>query len=190
MVRVKCEQLVAKQISSNHEELDVWVASRQEMRYDSKNRKDRMVDVVLLPAYVFFRFPKGAQRKTKYEPLLAIRKLNNVYQLVMEPNHEYGEWEGAHIPAAQIERLKFVLEMSDKPVDIYTEERYVKGDTVRVVRGSLRGLEGTISRDDDGRDRIYIAIDKIGYAATEISRMDVELIRRRPGRPRKEAKPQ
>lgn len=186
-VQSSCETIVAKQIAKISDAIDTWVATTQETHCLSRGRKVKVVDVVLLPAYVFFRFPRGWERKHKYDPILEIKKLTKVFRLVMDLDHEYGEWEGAHIPNIQIERLKYILEMSDTPVDIDTKTLYVKGDRVRVVRGNLIGLEGTISRDDKGNDRIYVTIDSICCASTKISRNDVEYIRRRPGRPRKAA---
>lgn len=185
LVQSKCENIVAKQISAMSSSLDVWVASRKEERQGNMQGKKRIIDVVCLPTYVFFRFPLGTPRNLKYSHILEIKKLTKCYRLVQSPGHAYGEWEGAHIPDEQIERLKFVLGMSQNPVCMH-RHIYEKGDKVRVMRGCLIGLEGTISRDDDGKDRIYIEIDKIGYASTEISRMDVEYIRRKPGRPRKQ----
>lgn len=186
LVQAKCENIVAKQIAAISKDFDVWVALGSEMRRNRQGGgKERMKEVVLLPSYVFFRFPDGTNRNQKYAPLLEVKKLTKVYRLVQEPDHAYGEWEGAHIPDQQIEQLKFILQMSDKPVNIETKEIFVKGDKVRVVRGSLIGLEGIISKDDDGKERIYVIIDKIGYASTEISRLDVECVRRRPGRPTK-----
>lgn len=186
LVRTKCENMVARQMAVISNELDIWVASRKELRQVRSVVKK--VEVVLLPSYVFFRFPAGTRLHDKYDPLLEIKKLTDVYRLVQAPDHSYGEWEGARIPNVQMDRLKFVLEMSDKPVYIETERYFVKGDRVRVIRGNLIGLEGTISRDNEGHDRIYIEIDKIGYASTEMSRFDVEFIRRGPGRPRKQDK--
>lgn len=186
LVQAKCENIVAKQIAVISNDFEVWVATATEMcRSKQGGGKTRQTEVVLLPSYVFFRFPAGTKRSMKYAPLLEVKKLTKVYRLVQEPDHAYGEWEGAHIPDQQIEQLKFILRMSDTPVNVETKEVYVKGDKVRVVRGSLIGLEGIISKDDDGKDRIYVVIDKIGYASTEISRRDVEYVRRRPGRPKK-----
>jgi len=186
-VQAKCEAIVAKQILTVAPDIETWVATKQEKRKRSRDKHPKTVEVVLLPAFVFFRLPlRLHDRKYKYEPLLGIRQLTKVHGLVMETDREYGEWEGAHIPGMQIERLKYMLKMSDTPVDVEAKPLYAKGDAVRVVRGSLAGLEGTICRDDDGKDRLYITLDNIGYASTEISRLDVEYIRRRRGRPCKD----
>lgn len=188
-VQHSCENIVKSQIDQIHDKkLDTWVASVLEWHNQSRSKEKKCVEHVLLPTFVFFRFPIGTKRDFKYEPLLEIKKLSKVFRLVMQPDHAYGEWEGAHIPNKEIERMKFMLQMSDTPIDIDTKDTaYVKGDKVRVIRGSLQGLEGTIKYDDKGGDRIYITIEGICNASTTISRNDVEYIRRRPGRPRKNA---
>lgn len=178
LVQTKCERIVAREITVVADNFEVWVASREECHRYRRGGKlvVRKKDVVLLPSYVFFRFPVGTLRPQKYAPLLEVKKLSKVFRLVQSPGHAYGEWEGVHIPDEQIRRLKFILKMSDNPVDVETKRCFVKGDRVKVVRGSLMGLEGVISKDDEGRDRIYVIIDQIGYASTEISRLDVAYI--------------
>lgn len=185
-VQSNCEAIVADQIRGIEEGFESWVGTRDEKVKNSRG-KWVMRTQVILHTYVFFRLPsKYNARKLKYAPLLEVKKLSKVYGLVMEPNRPQGEWEGAHIPNRQLERLKFMLDLSDNPVDIETRPRYLKGDLVRVIRGNLTGLEGTVCRDDDGKTRIYITIDGIGHAKTEIARNDVEYISRRRGRPYKE----
>lgn len=187
-VQHSCERIAESQIANikvNEEKLNTWVAAVNEIHTLSRG-KTKCVEHVLLPSFVFFRFPAKTSRDLKYDPILEVKKLTKVHHLVMSPDRQYGEWEGAHIPNIQIERMKFMLRMSDTPVDVDTKDTaYVVGNKVRIIRGSLQGLEGTIKYDDKGGDRIYITIEGICNVSTTISRLDVEYIRRRPGRPRK-----
>lgn len=186
LVQSNCEVIVANQIKRIDDDYESWVASREESVKNSRGKVE-IKTIVLLHSYVFFRLPpKYTERKYKYGPMLEVKKLSKVRGLVMDPNRPSGEWEGAHIPDKQIERLKYMLELSDNPVDIETHPLYLKSDLVRVIRGRLINLEGTVCRDDDGKTRLFITLDNIGYAKTEISRNDVEYIRRRRGRPYKE----
>lgn len=181
-VRFNCEHIVAGQIAGLEAGMEAWVPVTEEKVRGRRGLKKRVR--VVLHSYVFFRLPvRYKERRVRYAPLLEVKKLPKVYGLVMNLGHEPGEWEGAHIPDSQIERLKFILRESDTPVDIQTKAHYVKGDKVHVVRGRLAGLEGTVCRDDDGKTRLYVELDCIGYATTEILRSDVEYVRRRRGRP-------
>ena len=181
-VQFNCEHLVAGQIAGLGAGMEAWVPTIEEKVKGRRGLKKRVR--VVLHSYVFFRLPaRYKERCVRYAPLLEVKKLSKVHGLVMNLGREPGEWEGAHIPDSQIERLKFILRESDTPVDIQTKARYVKGDKVHVVRGRLAGLEGTVCRDDDGKTHLYVELDYIGYATTEILRSDVEYIRRRRGRP-------
>jgi transcription antitermination factor NusG len=84
----------------------------------------------------------------------------------------------AVIPDRQIETLRFMLGNSDTPVSIIGE--YRKGDRVKVIRGSLRGLEGEVVQTSDGKSQLTVGIDFLGYARVDIDALDVERIQNQP----------
>jgi transcription antitermination factor NusG len=82
----------------------------------------------------------------------------------------------AHIPSKQIEDLKFMLSALDKPVE-FIQENFKLTDPVRVVRGPLSGLEGTIDKTIDGGNVfIIIAIGILGGAKVSVDNSDLESI--------------
>jgi transcription antitermination factor NusG len=84
------------------------------------------------------------------------------------------------IKVASQERLKHELRQiyrvtaSDQPVDLYP--RLQRGQRCRIIRGSLRGLEGIVVRRRDVC-RIYLGVDVLGQSAeVEIDASSVEAI--------------
>lgn len=71
-----------------------------------------------------------------------------------------------------------MLGNSDTPVSIIGE--YRKGDRVKVIRGSLRGLEGEVVQTSDGKSQLTVGIDFLGYARVDIDVLDVERIQNQP----------
>ncbi len=78
----------------------------------------------------------------------------------------------AVIPDKQIETLKFMLGNSDAEVT-FTPRRISKGDKVKVVRGKLAGLTGTVLKEPSGKSKLYISIDFLGCASLEIKEHEI-----------------
>lgn len=78
----------------------------------------------------------------------------------------------AVIPDDQMARLKFMLGQSDTPVT-FSLAKLSAGDEVRIIRGSLAGLTGTIMREGD-KEFIVVQLDCLGCALCEVSRINVE----------------
>lgn len=83
----------------------------------------------------------------------------------------------AIIPDKEIERLKFMLGQSDIPIDISTRS-YYKGDKVRVIRGSLIGLEGEVIDMSPSKVELTVDMDLLGCAKLIIDTVNLELIER------------
>ena len=78
----------------------------------------------------------------------------------------------AIIPEYEMHTLQFILGNSDTPVRI--EERPLhRGDRVKVVRGSLMGLEGEIIDTPSGSE-LVVRLDILGCARLNIERISVE----------------
>lgn len=82
----------------------------------------------------------------------------------------------AVIGDAEMSKLKFMLGQSDTPVEFVPIEFRIN-DTVRVVRGSLRGLEGEIRTASDGTNTLLVSLPLLGGATVHIDPMDVERVR-------------
>lgn len=86
-----------------------------------------------------------------------------------------GQKQAAHIPAKQIERLKFMLHKSENPAN-FIQGNIKLSDSVRVIRGNLLGLEGVVDRNPDGKIFIIVTIDILGGATVSVNLSDLELI--------------
>jgi transcription antitermination factor NusG len=73
----------------------------------------------------------------------------------------------APIPDEQIQRLKFMVEGAEAPVE-FTAEALKPGESVTVIRGPLQGLTGELV-EVKGNYHVMIRLDKLGCALTSIS---------------------
>ena len=83
----------------------------------------------------------------------------------------------AIVPDEQMERFRFMLGQSDHKVEI-TDLNFRRGDTVRVVRGSLTGLEGTMTGMSASNMRVSIQMAYGCCASVMVSAADIELVAR------------
>ena len=83
-----------------------------------------------------------------------------------------GEAGAAVIPDKQMEEFRFLLDFSEEAVEM-TNENIKAGDLVRVVKGSLRGMEGELIRHK-GVTKVLVRIDMLGCAMVNIPASFVE----------------
>jgi transcription termination/antitermination protein NusG len=76
------------------------------------------------------------------------------------------------IPDKQLAMLRFMVESSLEPVDFSAEE-LVKGETIRVVKGELKGIVGELV-NVQGKHKVVIRINKLGYATTTVSLSNIQ----------------
>lgn len=82
----------------------------------------------------------------------------------------------ATIPENQIERLKFMLGQSDVSVEI-TAKPFRVGDKVRVIRGSLAGIEGEVLELKNTKSELVVDLDIFGCARLAIDTINLELLK-------------
>lgn len=104
--------------------------------------------------------------------LLTLKKHPLVQKILSRP----GEKDAAVIPMDEIDKLKFILGQSDSPVSFDAGVFSVK-NTVRVIRGSLMGLHGTVMEYADGSSELVVSIDFLGGARLKIQKSDLELLK-------------
>ena len=78
----------------------------------------------------------------------------------------------AVIPDKQMEDFRFLLDFSEEAVEM-TNENIKAGDLVRVVKGSVRGMEGELIRHK-GVTKVLVRIDMLGCAMVNIPASFVE----------------
>jgi len=140
-------------------------------RHVWKNGKKANVEKVMIPAKIFIHCTERQRKELVNLPFI-FRFMTNISGA---PN-AYGNKPLAVVPGIEIERLKFMLGISDAKVTF--TERFVKGEKVEVVRGPFKGLVGEIIHDAEGTtSRLYLNIDFLGSASVEIAPNDVEPIK-------------
>lgn len=148
--------------------IEAYVACQQEMHVWKDGRK-RMVDRVVIPSMVFVRCTNKER--------LELVKLPYILRYLVDRTVDTGGLNKpvAVVPDEQMTKLKFMLGQADYAVAFESRPLRVK-DTVRVVRGPLRGLLGDVIRDSNGESTLLVNFPLIGGASVRISPQDVELI--------------
>lgn len=113
-----------------------YVATQKELKIYPSGKRAR-IDRVVIPSMVFIHC-------TEDERLQAVKMPFVSHFLTDKAGTAgpFGRKPLATVPDIQMERLRFMLGNSDTPVTF--TPTFVPGQRVRVVRGRLRGLEGTI----------------------------------------------
>lgn len=150
------------------EGFECFAASQTEMRQWRNGRKS-LVERIVIPSIIFVRCTERQR--------LAIVQRPYIFRFLTDKasGTDTGRGRVAVIPDIQIERLRFMLGNSDTPVEV-SSAPLEPGRRVRVVRGSLRGLEGEIMSSPDGKDELYVRLDHLGCARLTIDRLDVEAL--------------
>jgi transcription antitermination factor NusG len=125
--------------------IDCYLPIQKTLRQWSDRKKK--VDKVVLPSYIF----------VKIEPT----RTDNVF--VSDHLVAFVRYQGkpAIIPDKQIEAFKRIVE-SDTAFEI-NPENFPKGSKVKVVHGSLKGIEGEIHEIANNK-KLIVSIDQVGFS--------------------------
>lgn len=143
----------------NHIGIETYIPLQTEIRQWSDRKKK--IEVVIIPNIIFAYI--------KESDINAIRQNYLVTKILSIP----GRKGPAHIPTDQIERLRFMLKKSDTPVS-FRALSFNKHDTVKVIRGNLKGLTGVVERISKNRSFLIVLLDLLGGAMVEIDSSDLE----------------
>jgi transcription antitermination factor NusG len=133
---------------------------QEEVRLWSDRKKK--VERVLIPMMIFVYVNPDEQR--------TVIKLPAVLRYMVLR----GEHTPTVIPAPQMEQFRFMVDYSGSSVNFYTRA-LSPGEKVRVIKGSLTGLEGELVTID-GKSNIAIRIEQLGCATVEMHSSMVEPI--------------
>lgn len=148
--------------------IDSFVATQSELHL-WKNGRRKMIDRVVIPSMVFVQCTEHQRREIVMLPYI-LRFLVNRCTYCGTLNRPVAE-----IPDKQVQQLKFMLGHADTPVEFVPSVFHQK-DNVRVIRGSLAGLEGEVLTNSDGTNSLTIKIDIMGCAKVTIDPKDLEKI--------------
>lgn len=141
---------------------EIYVAVQKEVHL-WKGGKKKVLDRVVLPAMVFVRTTESDRKKQ-------VVNLPFIKRFVVDPaRRKDAPSPVAVIPDEQIQILRFMLENAGVPVAIGDAD-FRSGDHVRVIGGHLCGLEGMVHRSADGKTRLYVSLNILGFAIVEIDR--------------------
>lgn len=167
VVRYHHEQSTALKLTDLGYEVYAPVQERTSV-YSSGRRVTR--NVVVISCVVFVHATE--------EQRLRILKTNIIERFMMDraSNHtENGRIPVAVIPNAQMEAFRFMLFNSDAPVNFDSGVLH-KGDRVRILRGSLKGLVGIVGKDAEGNSTVSVNVDLLGSASVAIDSNSLEII--------------
>lgn len=125
--------------------------------------RKKKIDRVVIPMAVFVRLARNEEEE--------FRRLPFILKFITYPG---AKELATPIPDEQIERLKFLMHNADAKVSIV--ENLKAGDKVRLVRGSMKGLEGELSYMEENKPAVAIRIDGLGYACVNVGKANLELI--------------
>lgn len=156
-VRARCEKSVAQTLADFHIELFLPTVTERRPWSDRIKR----VELALFPGYLFVRCVLSPELRYK------ILDARDVFALV---GHSAQRMAIA-IPNAEIEAVQRIVAYAEQ---VEACETLPVGSRVRVIRGPMRGIEGTVSRGVDGKHRLYCAIQLLGRAVqTRINEDDL-----------------
>lgn len=164
-----------------HMGYETMVAAQPELRV-WRNGRRKTVDRIVIPSVVFVRCTERQRREIVALPCI-LRFMVNRAAYSGSLNKP-----AAVIPAAQIARLRFMLGQSDYPVT-FEAATFRANDNVRVLRGPLQGLTGTVAAISaaaaatategaacEPTQTVTVILDHLGCARLTLPARDLELL--------------
>lgn len=160
LVQMNCERKSAEKLSK----LGIlnYVPIQEEIHQWSDRRKK--ITRVVIPMIVFIRVDEIERN--------LVRDLSFIYKLITYP----GQSQPAIIPDSQISQLQFMVDNSKGQI-VFKESSLCIGDTIRVIRGPLKGLTGSVCQTEDKKLMVAVRLDFLGYACVNIPIADIEQIK-------------
>jgi transcription antitermination factor NusG len=160
--QMNCERKVEQEFKGIAKE--TYLPTQEEIHIWSDRRK--LVQRVVIPMILFVKMDSEAAKK--------VHHTSHFYGFIGKDRKSNIP---APIPDCDIERLQFMLKYSDSPV--YVESMPVNlGDKVRIIRGKLQGLEGTVLSIKEHISEIVINLNTLGCAKVHIPRTDILYLQR------------
>ena len=123
--------------------------------------RKKWVEVPYINSYVFVK----SSEKEYFEVL-------NTFNVV-----RFVTFEGiaAPIPEWQIDAMKKIVGSKEK--FHFSSHHFKKGEKIKIEKGVLIGFSGEIVHDSDGKKKVLIRIDQIGYSmVVEMDLLDVKKV--------------
>lgn len=157
-----CQERIVRDQLARRENFEAYVPEH----LVTSKRRDRkvMLNKVLVPSYVFFRCPPELPGTA--------RRISEVVYVLRNP----GEGKGyATVSDDEIERLKKICKDGPERVE-FEFGKHPVGTKVRIVKGSLEGVEGEVARVSESDHFLYLQVGGLGYAKVRVDRSEIEVI--------------
>ena len=146
-------------------------AATQEEVHHWKNGKSKKVEVVVVTQLLFIHCTEAERKEIVTLPYIRSFLVNKA----AKPN-QFGVRPVTTIPDRQMQMLQFMLYNAESPVQ-FTSSPVVVGDSIRIIRGEMKGLEGEVVELKGSEERyLGIRLSMLGCALLHISLSDVEKI--------------
>lgn len=167
IVRHNTENKVADYLVSQG--FEIYIASQPRLRISPSGRK-KWVKRLVISSKVFIHCSEKQRRQVLNHPF--------IYRFLTDPSGEpiNGHRPIAVIPDKEIETLRYMLGQSDYPVD-FQEISLQPGDPVKIIRGSLKGLEGKVIETSDTHKTLLVQLDLLGSARLTIPVSDISSLK-------------
>jgi transcription antitermination factor NusG len=147
--QMNCERKAAKEFERIAEE--TYLPTQEEIHVWSDRKKK--IQRIVIPTILFVKMSDQEANRT-----------HRTAYFCGFLGYNRHDTKPAPIPDKEIEILRFMLGHSDTPVAI--ESKPVKlGDKVKVIRGSLKGLEGNVLYCSDVESYLYVRLDILNCGA-------------------------
>ena len=167
VVRVNCEEKIAKSIQStlnrNGIWFEYWVPMIKVVCIDKRTNKRKVKEKLFLSTFIFCHV---SQKR-----LDEIRFRSDVYKMLTMP----GQKEIYKIPDTQFNNYRNLVDNDEVPVS-EAPVPLKKGIKVRVMEGKMKGLEAYVQRYNKKKAVIGNEIKYISGATIEISRDLLEIV--------------
>jgi len=145
---------------------EAFVASQKDIHY-WRNGKRKMIEKVVITNYVFVKATESERRQIVNFPFIKSFMVDKSRKL-----NDNGSRSLAFVSDHDMDMLKYMLHRAEFPVEFLAT--FAKGDRVKVIRGTMTGLEGNVVEMKDKSDKyIGINIPYLGCATVHISPEDV-----------------
>lgn len=167
VVRVNCEEKIAKSIQSNLNRDDIWfeywVPKIKVVYIDKRTNKRKVKEKLFLSTFIFCHISS--------KQLDEVRFRSDVYKMLTMP----GQKEIYKIPESQLINYRNLVENDEELVSA-TPVPLKKGIKVKIMAGKMKGLEAYVQRFNGKKAVIGNEIKYISGATIEISRDLLEVI--------------
>ena len=149
-VRIYHEKKTSERLTKRG--IENYLPIQKQTHFWSDRRKK--IDHVVIPMKIFVHVDAREQKE-----VLMLSAISRYMVL-------HGESTPAIVPDAQMERFKFMLDYSEETVNM-SDTPLRPGETIRVIKGPLRGLEGELVTLN-GKTKIAVRLDMLGCASVDM----------------------